>query len=28
MDIIIFRGYVVSAKGIEMDDAKDKAIHE
>ena len=28
MDIIIFLGYVVSAKGIEMDEAKVKAILE
>jgi len=28
MDIIIFLGYVVSAKGIEMDEAKVKAIQE
>jgi len=28
MDIIIFLGYFVSAKGIEMDKAKVKAIQE
>jgi len=27
MDIIIFLGYVVSAKGIEMDEAKVKDLH-
>jgi len=28
MDKIIFLGYVISAKGIEMDEAKVKAIQE
>ena len=28
MDMIVFLGYVVSAKGIEMDEAKVKAIQE
>jgi len=28
MDMIVFLGYVVSAKGIEMDETKVKAIQE
>jgi hypothetical protein len=28
MDMIVFLGYMVSAKGIEMDEAKVKAIQE